>query len=147
MASLTAALLCLMALGVVKSTAAAYGIAVAITGNSPAGAPDALRRLVAVHPTLIGTAAAAWYVVNGAFAFTVALGLHRRRAWAQWAALVYGGLHAFGFAGLLLLGPIVLLNGVLGIAIAVLVVVSGARGAFVPGLPAQAPSADPWSPG
>jgi hypothetical protein len=45
---------------------------------------------------------------------------------------VYGGLHAFSFAGLWFFGQIVLLNGALGVAIAVLAMLAGTDRAFSP---------------
>jgi len=132
-AALRGAIACLVALGVVKAAAAAYGIGVALAGAALPGAPEALRAAAAARPAAIGVALGLWYGGNAAIALATAAALARGRQWARWLAPVYGGLHAFGFAGLWFFGAVVLLNGALGIAAAVLVMLAGTRAAPAPG--------------
>ena len=131
-AALRGAVTCLVVLGLVKATAAIYGVQVALTGAVWPGAGDAFRAAAAGHPVAVGLGTLLWYGANAALAFATAHGLARRAQWAQWVAPIYGGLHAFGFAGLWFLGHIVLLNGVLGILIAVLAMLAGSGGALAP---------------
>ncbi len=119
---------CLVALGVVKSIAAAYGIVIAVTRSVWRAAPPAVVTAVTRHPVAVGLAAFLWYGANGVLAFALARALARRRPWARWVAVLYGGSHVFGFVGFLFLGPILLLNGVLGVLLAVLTLLAGSQG-------------------
>jgi hypothetical protein len=115
---------CLVFLGVEKALAAAFGLGILLSASVGRVAPEAIRHAVATHPTLIGSTAFLWYGANAVFAILVAAALRRRRRWAKPAAILFGAFHAFGIVGFMLFGPIVLLNGLLGILVAVLTLMS-----------------------
>lgn len=125
----------LAALGAIKLAGALYGLKVMATGTVWSGAPEALRRTVAEHQVVIGLAAFVWYGGNAAAAWLIASAMKQRRPWAYPAGVLFGGLHAFGLMGLLVLDPIFVVNGALGVLIAVMTLLANARGAFRPGIP------------
>jgi hypothetical protein len=97
-----------------KLMGAFFGLRLLFMKSVPPPGTGGLRDMLTEHPTLVGFTLLIFYGCSFVLCILLARNIKRRRTWARNIGFAYSIFHVAGIFAVRIVGPILLLNGLLG---------------------------------